>query len=135
METLHVPFHTVTKVVGSSINNTEISIVLILTMPPIIGMKPLSVPAGRGVSVSWHLKKSQLDKFANAATDRNLVGPYSFTSPKKLANFVRKIFLNSTTRKLSLPGTHIAFNLPAGKQPQQLVSTQVCFRVCDTFIP
>ncbi|KAF8803558.1 hypothetical protein BYT27DRAFT_7214560 [Phlegmacium glaucopus] len=72
VETLHVPFNTVTRVVGSSINNAEISIVLVLTMPPIIGTEPLSVPAGRGVSVSWHLKKLQLDKFAKAAKDRNL---------------------------------------------------------------
>ena len=80
METLHIPFHTVTKVVGSSINNTQISIALILAIPPIIGEKPLSLPSGGALSVSWRLKKSQLDKFVNVAKNRNLVGSYILTS-------------------------------------------------------
>lgn len=84
--------------------------------------------------MSWHMKKSQLDKFANATKYRNLVSSYSPTSSGKREIFVRQFFQNST-RKLSLPGTDIAFNLSTDKQPQPLISTQVCFLVCDIFIP
>lgn len=87
-----MPFYTITRVVGSLINDAEISIALVLTMPPIIGVEPIRIPSGRRLSVSWRLKKSQLDKFAHVAKDRNLVSFYSLASSNKREHLFARFF-------------------------------------------